>query len=169
MLIHEVRRRADEAPEHVFAGRKLQFKANEAGDVVCDVPDEIAQDLLDAVGSAMVAYGAAAQAPRLTPSAAPVAAPAQAPAEAQAQADASAGRPNDDQSAGQGGSDGEGQAAGDKAKFAITSPGGETFDLGQMSDAEVREFAVQAGLAKPHHTKKGDALRQFVIDSLKAA
>jgi hypothetical protein len=38
-----------------------------------------------------------------------------------------------------------------------------------MSDDEVREFAVAQGLAKPHHSKKGDKLRQFVIDSLKGA
>lgn len=52
--------------------------------------------------------------------------------------------------------------------FVIESPDGVKYDLGAMSDAEVREFAVNAGLAKPHHAKKGDGLRQFVIDALKA-
>lgn len=154
MLIHEIRRRAEEAPVHEFKGRALQFKANAAGDVVCDVPDDIAQELLDTVGSAMVAYGGAPAKPVAAKKLEPVNTLEPEPSGDVTKTDADAG--------------GSKEPAEVPGKFVLTSPDGEKFDLSTMDDAAVREFAAKAGLPKPHHTKKGDVLRQLVVDSLKA-
>lgn len=153
MLIHEIRRSATEAPVHTFKGHELKFKANEAGDVVCDVPDEIAEELLAVVGSAMQRYAGSVV----------VAAAVQKPTSMNTADTGTKSTPG-----GTGG--GEGSDGGAEAsKFVITSPDDKTFDLGKMTDDEVRAFAKTAGLKAPHHTKRGDALRQLVIDGLKAA
>ncbi len=167
MKVHAFRRNPTEVIDVDFAGQVFKFKANEKGDVVADLPADVAEKLIEAAGCGYRAYEAVdapVKAAKVAPAPAPAAPPAAAPASAPS---ADLEPPSGDSSL---------PPAGDLVKkeappaspFVIESPDGVKYDLGSMSDAEVREFAVKAGLAKPHHAKKGDGLRQFVIDALKA-
>lgn len=133
MKVHAFLRNATEKPVIDFHGHMLSFKANEHGHVVCDVPDEIAEQLLEVAGCGLREYAGP------TAGAVPV--------------KTTKAAKNDGDKPGQ---------------FVITPSDGPAVDLGAMSDAEVRAFAEQEGLDKPHHTKKGDALRLAVIEALKA-
>ncbi|MBT9493869.1 MAG: hypothetical protein IV107_16340 [Paucibacter sp.] len=154
MKLHAYRRNATEKIEVDFMGKRFKFAANDVGQVVGEVPDEIATELLKVAGDGYCELGtdpadaAKSHAEEKIASAASEAAAAVVAANMQ---------PLDTEA-----------LAAVAAQFSVTDPNGEVFNLGPMTDEEVREFAEKAGAPKPHHTKKGDKLKLAVIESLKA-
>jgi len=152
--------------EHIsieFQNQVLKFAPNEAGHVVAEMPDQQALDLIAAAPCSFKQYGEV-----------PAAIRAKSGAPLKFDGDLDDEDPDDAEDTDVGAGSGDGQGSPDGAgqqnahPFVITSPAGETFDLGAMSDDEVRAFAERVGAPKPHHMKKGDALRAAVIESLKA-
>jgi len=158
MNVHAFLRGQTEVISVEFAGLNLKFKPNDRGHVVCEVPDDVAPALIEAAGDAFREYQGDAVVIAQAPAAAP-AKPAATRAK-KAEAEKPATEPTDPS--------GNADGASDAASFVITPSDGPAVDLGPMSDAELRAFAVEQGLAKPHHTKTGDKLRQLIIDQLKA-
>lgn len=159
MKLHAYRRNPNESIDVDFGGQMLKFKPNERGDVVADVePEELALALVQAAPCGYRAYETAqALAPKPP-------APAPKPTKAEPAPTASTS-PSD--ASGDQAQQGKPAEQAQASAFVITSPEGESFDLGAMDDDGVRAFAVKQGLEKPHHSKKGDKLRAFVIEELK--
>lgn len=154
--LHAYRRNPTEVITVELLGESVQFKANQAGHVVADVSDEFADALIAAAPCGYRVYGSNAEAPAPATTQAP---DLQARGGKDGGADESPGGPSEEE---------QGSGSSTAGDFVITAPGGESYDLATMDDEAVRAFAVQHGLAKPHHSKKGDKLRAFVIESLRA-
>lgn len=170
MQVHAFLRNPTEHIGIEFQGHVLKFAPNEAGHVVAEIPDAQALDLIAAAPCSFKQYGDL-----------PAAIRAKSGAPLQFDRDLDDEDDGEDEDAGTGDgiggdetrADPLGSAPGpldpiDERPFVITSPEGEKFDLAAMGDDEVRAFAERAGAPKPHHMKKGDALRTAVIESLKA-
>lgn len=154
MKLHAYRRNPTEKIEVDFMGKRFKFAADELGQVVAEVPDDIGAELIKKAGDGYCELGTdpvdAAKSHAAQKIAAAVAA-------ATAESVEASLTPLD--------ADAIAAAA---AQFSVTDPDGRVFNLGPMTDDEVREFAAKVGAPKPHHKKTGDALKLAVIESLKA-
>jgi hypothetical protein len=161
MKVHAFLRNPTEHISIEFQNQVLKFSPNEAGHVVAEIPDAQALDLIDAAPCSFKPYGDVPSAIR-----------AKSGAPLKFDGDLDDEDPDDEDGAAGGDvkpdANGAGQLDPVEPSFVITSPAGEKFDLGAMNDDEVRAFAERVGAPKPHHMKKGDALRAAVIESLKA-
>lgn len=163
MQVHAYRRNPTEVIDIEFAGRVLHFGSNSAGHVVAEIEDEIAEELIKRAPCGFKPYGETPAATR-SKSNEPLRFDRDLDDEDDEPKTPTGGAPD----AGEGGTGGEGTGSAESKAFVITSPDGEKFDLSPLSDEEVRAFAEKVGAPKPHHMKKGDALKQAVIDSLRA-
>ena len=119
----------------------VEFKPNDAGDVVADVDDDGDIAVLLSIPEAYCEYAPAeAEKP-----------PAAKTSKAAAQAASTAGA--------------DSRPPADSPKFILKN-GDETLDLGTLGDDELKAFA-KANSIRLHYTWVGDNLRQRIADALK--
>lgn len=144
MLIHAFKRK-EATP--VDTGRShIDFKPNDAGDVVAEVESEDDIDKLLSIPEAYRAY-ASAEKPTQAKQTAPVLSQADIELARQEAADILAAE------------------AAAKAAFVLEGEDGKTLDLNAMDDEALKAFA-KANNITLHHTQKGDKARQKILEAL---
>lgn len=164
MKVQAYRRGPTEKIAVDFGGQSIKFAANDRGDVVATIEDdELAIALIAAAPCGFRAYGG-----DTTPAVVKPRPAMKFDGDLDDELDEDKNDSNDGSSTLMPPPEPTQELATEPARFVITSPEGEVYDLGPLDDEQVRKFAQDQGLAKPHHTKKGDNLKLFVIDALKS-
>lgn len=144
MLIHAYKRK-EATP--VDTGRsQIEFKLNDAGEVVAEVDDEGDIATLLNIPEAYRAHESAAK-PAQAKQTAPVLSEEQIEAARKEAADVLAAE------------------AAAKAAFVLVGEDGKTLDLNAMDDDALKAFAKANNIAL-HHTQKGDKARQKISEAL---
>lgn len=158
MLIHAYRRK-DATPVHT-GKTNIEFKVNDAGDVVAEVADQDDIDVLLAIPEGYRAY----QGGKVAEKAVKTPAPKAPTAAEQAAATAAAAGPK---TGGDGAGSGDGAGTGEKPFLLKGEKPEDDIDLGAMDRDALKEFA-KTNDVRLHHTWSDEKVRQTLFEAFAA-